>query len=120
MPRRDHPVQQRRLLEPWLAVEARRDPVAGASHFSTNSRVARLVRTEKSGASEAQQIHEEQRNEQPVFVDSRGAERQVSSIMRRGEPRCAASWKFWGAAEKCCPATDRYFRARAHSMRLRA
>src|ERR1700722_211551 len=57
-PGRGHPIQKRRLLEPGLAPQARRDPIACSGHGSTNGRVARLVGSEKTSSCESKEVEE--------------------------------------------------------------
>src|ERR1700687_1112187 len=55
------PIIKWRLLEPWPAVEPRRDPVAGFGHVARNPSVAWLVGTDKSDSAEMTEIADVQR-----------------------------------------------------------
>ncbi len=51
-PGRDHPVHERRLLEPRLAPEPGREPIARSGHLAADGGVARLIRPQQSDAGE--------------------------------------------------------------------
>src|SRR5207249_4427029 len=53
------PIEQRRLLEPWLAPQSRRNPVTRPSHFASDRGVARLIRPEQPNACQIEKIEQE-------------------------------------------------------------
>ncbi len=53
---RGAPIEERRLLEPGFAIEARRDPVAGFGHIARDPGVARLVWPNKTDGAEMAEV----------------------------------------------------------------
>lgn len=58
---RGSPIIERRFLEPRLAVQTRRDPVACLRHVARDPRIARLVRTDEPDSSQVAEIADVQR-----------------------------------------------------------
>jgi hypothetical protein len=52
------PVEQRGLFKPGMAVESRRNPVAGFRHIAGNPGIARLIRTDETESTEIVEVTE--------------------------------------------------------------
>ena len=84
------PVEERRLLEPGLALQRRPHPLAGPVHLDRHARVAGLVGAEEGNGPEAEGEEGQDEGEQ----DRRRAGRQavrIRPILMRGLPRVPVS-----------------------------
>ncbi len=77
------PVVERRLLEPGLSVEARRDPVAGFGHVAGDPGVARFVGADEADGAEMAEVADvESGEDQDGPADAGGSILHIRGLMR--------------------------------------